>query len=299
MCSKQLAVLVLIASSLLGQASAIDIAQETRAVEQWRTERVTNLTSATGWLTLVGLYWLQEGENTFGRSKSNTLQLDHATLPATLGTFVRQGNRVSFTARPTSAVTHEGKPIRTIDMTSDANAAPTTLTAGTVQFFLIDRAGRLGIRVRDTAHAARTEFTGIDYFPISSAWVIDAKFEAHKPTRRIAIVNVLGMTEQMISPGALVFQKDGRQYRLDTVLEVPDDDELFIMFADATTARETYGAGRYLYVPLPSNGRITVDFNKAYNPPCAFNDFATCPLPPQQNRLPLRVEAGEKKYSAR
>jgi uncharacterized protein (DUF1684 family) len=110
-------------------------------------------------------------------------------------------------------------------------------------------------------------------------------------------VNILGMEEEAQSPGAVVFSKDGREWRLDTVLETPGDKELFIMFADSTSGHETYGAGRFLYIPLPQGQTALVDFNKAFNPPCALNDFATCPLPPSQNRLKLRVDAGEKKYA--
>src|SRR5436190_954580 len=125
----------------------------------------------------------------------------------------------------------------------------------------------------------------------------DARFEPYEPAHRLKIVNILGMEEDAVSPGAVLFTRDGREWRLDTVLESPGDKELFIMFADETSGRETYGAGRFLYIPLPEGGRAPLDFNKAYNPPCALNDFATCPLPPPQNRLKLRVEAGEKKYA--
>jgi hypothetical protein len=127
--------------------------------------------------------------------------------------------------------------------------------------------------------------------------VFNAHFEPYQPARRIRITNILGMAEDAESPGAVVFVKDGREWRLDTVLEEPGDKELFIMFADATSGHATYGAGRFLYVPLPVNGAAVLDFNKAYNPPCALNDFATCPLPPYQNHLKLKVEAGEKKYA--
>jgi uncharacterized protein (DUF1684 family) len=116
------------------------------------------------------------------------------------------------------------------------------------------------------------------------------------PEHRIPIVNILGMTQEMISPGAVIFEREGRSWRLDAILEAPGDQELFVMFSDATSGKQTYGAGRFLYVGLPEGGRIEVDFNKAFNPPCAFTDFATCPLPPQQNRIALAIDAGELKY---
>lgn len=266
-------------------------------LDEWRKQRVARLTSETGWLTLVGLYWLRSGDNTFGRAKTNRIALDHPSLAATTGTFTVTDGTVTFVAQPGATVTHDGKPIDAITMTPDTVGNPTTLAAGSLRFFVIERAGRLGVRVRDVDHPARKDFRGLEYFPESREWIIEARFEPYPPGRRIPILNILGMTDQMVTPGAIVFTKDGREWRLDAILEAPDDDELFVMFADATSARETYGAGRFLYVPLPRDGRVTLDFNRAYNPPCAFNEFATCPLPPAQNRLALRVEAGEKKYA--
>lgn len=281
--------------AVLTVASARSHADE-MPLEEWRKQRVARLTSETGWLTLVGLYWLKAGDNTFGRAKTNRIVLDHASLAETTGTFNVKDGKVTFTARPDVAVTHDGKRIESIAMTPDTAGAPTTLAVGSLRFFVIERAGRLGIRVRDVDHPARRQFQGIEYFPASDDWVIEARFEPYPPGRRIPILNILGMTDQMVTPGAVVFTKNGREFRLDTILESPDDDELFVMFADATSARETYGAGRFLYIPLPRDGRVTLDFNRAYNPPCAFNEFATCPLPPAQNRLAMRVDAGEKKY---
>lgn len=264
-------------------------------LDQWRTQRLANLTSETGWLTLVGLYWLRTGDNAFGRAASNHITLDHPSLAPTTGTFVVKDGAVTFQAKPGVEVTHDGTPIASIAMTPDSAGKPTTLATGSLRFFVIERAGRLGVRVRDVEHPARKHFQGLDYFPASDAWTVTARFEPYSPERRIPIVNILGMTEQMISPGAVVFGKNGREWRLDAILETPDDDELFLMFADATSGRETYGAGRFMYISMPRDGHVTLDFNRAYNPPCAFNEFSTCPLPPTQNRLAIRVDAGEKK----
>jgi uncharacterized protein (DUF1684 family) len=283
--------------ALLTFASA-HASAEAVPLEQWRKQRIANLTSETGWLTLVGLYWLKNGDNTFGRAPTNRIVLDHASLAATTGTFTVKDGAVTFTARPDATVTHEGKRIDSIAMTPDTAGKPTTLASGSLRFFVIERTGRLGVRVRDVDHPARKSFQGLEYFPANDEWVIDARFEPYPPGRRIPILNILGMTDQMVTPGAIVFTKNGREWRLDAILEAPDDDELFVMFADATSARETYGAGRFLYIPMPRDGRVTIDFNRAYNPPCAFNEFATCPLPPAQNRLAMRVDAGEKKYQA-
>jgi uncharacterized protein len=153
------------------------------------------------------------------------------------------------------------------------------------------------VRVRDLDNPRRRGFRGLEYFPISTAWVFNTRFEPYEPARHVKIVNILGMKQELVSPGAVVFSAHGQEWRLDAVLEAPDDQELFIMFADGTSGHETYGGGRFLYIPLPAAGSAHVDFNQAFNPPCALNDFATCPLPPQQNRLKLRVDAGEKKYA--
>lgn len=275
---------------------AADQKTERAGVEQWRSERITELTSDTGWLTLVGLFWLNEGPNTFGRASTNTLVLDHPRLAATAGTFVLADRHVTFKADPDSGITHGGQLVTTIDMVSDAKESPTVVSSGPLRMFIIERAGKLGVRVRDVDSPWRRNFRGVEYFPIDPDWAVEARFEPYDPQRRIPIVNVLGLEEDKVSPGALVFTRKGRQFKLDTVLESPESRDLFVMFADQTSGHETYGAGRFVDVPFAADGKTVIDFNKAYNPPCAFNNFATCPLPPSQNRLELKVTAGEKNY---
>jgi uncharacterized protein (DUF1684 family) len=289
--------LVLPAGSAAAGAAA-DPQAENTIIGQWRAQRLAALTSDSGWLTLTGLFWLKVGENSFGRAAGNTLVLDNPALPERCGTFIVSGHAVRFIAAPGCGVTHEGQPVSSLELAPDTAGNPTVLASGALRFYLIERAGNLGVRVRDLNNPHRTSFQGLSYFPVSTEWVFDARFEPYEPARRIRIINILGMEQEYESPGAVVFVKDGREWRLDTVLEATGDRELFIMFADATSGHETYGAGRFLYVPLPSAGRTRLDFNKAYNPPCALNDFATCPLPPEQNHLKLRVEAGEKTYAS-
>jgi uncharacterized protein (DUF1684 family) len=274
----------------------VDGDAERAGIEAWRAERVRRLTSDTGWLTLAGLFWLREGENSFGRSSSNALVLDNPSLADAAGSFLLRDHRVRFVARPGGGVTHDAKAVSSLDLVADTQGEPTVLASGSLRFFIIERAGHLGVRVRDLDNPHRRNFRGLSYFPVSTAWVLDARFEPYEPAHRLRIVNILGMEEDAVSPGAVVFTRDGREWRLDTVLESPGDTELFIMFADETSGRETYGAGRFLDIPMPEGRRAQLDFNKAYNPPCALNDFATCPLPPPQNRLKLRIEAGEKRY---
>jgi len=280
-----------------GTPDANALQAERASVSAWRTQRLDALTGDDGLLTLTGLFWLKPGDNSFGRGAGNALVLDNPSLADTAGTFVLSGEQVRFNASAGAGVTHDGVPVSSLGLVPDSAGDPTTLASGSLRFFVIERAGNLGVRVRDLNNPHRRGFLGLSYFPVSTAWVVDAHFEAYQPAHHIKIMNILGMELDMKSPGALVFRKDGREWRLDAVLEQPGDPELFVMFADATSGHETYGAGRFLRVPLPSADTVRVDFNKAYNPPCALNDFATCPLPPFQNRLRLRIAAGEKTYA--
>ena len=168
------------------------------------------------------------------------------------------------------------------------------LKLGTLQFHVISRQGKLGLRVRDTASPARREFKGIPLYPYDPAWRVEARLEPGRGQKSVAVPNVLGAVEDMPSPGTLVFRFQGKEYHLTPVVE-PGDDQLFIIFADQTNRTDTYAPGRFLYAPLPKDGKTVLDFNRATNPPCAFTSFATCPLPPRDNRLAVRVEAGEKR----
>jgi uncharacterized protein (DUF1684 family) len=165
-----------------------------------------------------------------------------------------------------------------------------------VSFYPISRQGRLAIRVKDPETDARRAFRGLTYFPVDPSWRIEARVEDNAAPKPITVPNVLGAETSEPSPGTLVFERGGKTYRLTPVLEEGETD-WFVIFGDATNGHDTYGAGRFLYVPPAVDGRTVIDFNKAYNPPCVFTDYATCPLPPPQNRLPIRVEAGEKEYS--
>ena len=288
---------LLCAALITVTASSSDLQSERASVEKWRAERVAELTGETGWLTLVGLFWLDPGESTFGRAPSNTLVLDHPSLAATAGTFVLAGDKVTFTAKAGSGITHGGQAVTSIELVSDAKESPTVVSSGPLRFFIIERAGKFAVRVRDVASRRRSDFRGLQYFAIDPEWVINARFEPYEPKRQIKIVNVLGLEDDMVSPGAIVFTKNGQEVRLDAVLDGDDATDLFVMFADGTSGHDTYGAGRFLHVPFAADGKTVVDFNKAYNPPCAFNNFATCPLPPYQNRVKLKITAGERKYA--
>lgn len=264
----------------------------TDEVEQWKTKRVESLKGEDGWLSLVGLHWLKEGENKIGSDPKSDVPLPAGKSPRVAGSLFLSGGNVRIEARPDSGITSEGKPVTSLELTSDADGKPTVLKLGTLTFHVIKRGERLGVRVKDSASPERTNFRGLEYFPLDERWRVEARFEPH--TKSIPITNVLGMEEDTPSPGTLVFDLNGQTYRLDALTE-QGEEQFFIIFADATSGKETYGAGRYLYAgPPDSSGRLLIDFNKAYSPPCAFTKYATCPLPPEQNRLPLRIEAGEK-----
>ncbi len=262
----------------------------------WHAARVAEVDGPDGWLGLAGLYWLREGENLLGSGPAAALRLPHPDLEPVTGSFVLSGGVVSFKALGRVPVTRDGHEVRGTVLASDASGEPTVLAIGTLRIHVIERGGRFGVRVRETATSRRPAFAGLDYFALDPTWIVEARFERYDPPRTVPIVNVLGMDVPMRSPGALVFNWGGSEWRLDALLEKDDSQTLFVMFSDGTSGRTTYGGGRFLSVPLPEQGRVRVDFNRAYNPPCAFTDFATCPLPPPQNRLSLPITAGERRY---
>ena len=265
-------------------------------IEKWHTERAASLTKEDGWLSLVGLFWLKEGENRFGSDPSNDIRLPQGKAPGFAGSLKVDKGVVTLAAEPQAGITQNGQPVTSLVLKSDAEEEPTVLNLGTLSFYLIKRGDQLGLRVKDKENPARTNFAGLDYFPVDTKWLIASRFEPYNPPKMIPITNVLGMVEDQPSPGRLVFDVAGKTFSLDAIAE-QGTKELFVIFKDETSGKETYGAGRYLYAdPADSSGIVQLDFNKAYNPPCAFTAFATCPLPPMQNRLALRVEAGEKQY---
>lgn len=263
-------------------------------IEQHRAARVAELTADDGWLTVAGLFWLEPGVNVAGSAATSDIVLPRKA-PATFGTFELKGDTVTFTAEPGTTVTSGGRPVTTITL-SGQSGKPVVLAAGDLRMFVIRRGDRVGIRMRDLNSPMRRGFKGLEYYPIKPSLRIAATFVPYDEPRKIPIPNVLGQTPEMVSPGYVTFSLDGRELRLEPVYETSEQTDLFFIFSDQTSRGETYPAGRFLHAPLPVNGTVVLDFNKAYNPPCAFTDFATCPLPPRQNRLPVRIEAGELAY---
>lgn len=269
-----------------------------RDLAQWRADRVARLTAPDGWLSLIGLHWLQPGENSVGTAEDNTLRL--AAGPAYLGKVtLGSDGRVTFLAAPGSLAASDGAPVPgaksgAVEL-AYRSGRPTLVTAQSVSFFVIQRSDKIGLRVRDSESERRRGFAGIDYFKADPAWRIEADWVAFGEPRMIPITNMLGQTSPSPCPGKAVFTREGRTLELLPITE-GDDGTLFFILSDATSGVETYEAARFLYAAAPKEGKVILDFNRTLNPPCAFTPFATCPLPPKENRLGIRITAGEKVY---
>src|SRR5687768_12204358 len=247
-----------------GESAVADRAAYERELERWKAERLAGLKSEDGWLSLIGLFWLKEGENRFGSDSSNEIVLPESKSPARAGALRLASGRVTLEAAPDSGVKAAGRPVTTLELKSDEDGAPTMLELGSLSFNVVKRGDRLGLRVRDRENPARAEFKGTDYYPADVKWVVRARFEPYDPPRRVPILNVLGMETEETAPGALAFEAGGREYKLQALRE-KGSEQLFIIFADQTSGKETYGAGRYLYADPPgADGRVTLDFNRAY-----------------------------------
>jgi len=262
-------------------------------MEKWRQQREASLKSENGWLTLAGLFWLKDGESTMGTGAGNTFVLPPGSAPEKLGTFEFHGGKTVFRAAPGVAVTVNDKPAVSAALTADSAGSPDVLRIGNLSMFIIQRGSRFGVRLKDKDSEARRKFTGTRWFPVAEEYRVTATFVPYVPPKKIAVPNILGDVEQEDSPGYVEFKLKGQQFRLDPVSE---GDGLFFIFKDLTAGKETYPPGRFLYTDLPRNSEVVLDFNQAVNPPCAFTPYATCPLPPAHNQLPVRIEAGELRY---
>jgi len=247
-------------------------------INQFRQHREARLKAEDGWLTVAGLFWLHDGANAFGKDAGNRIPLPAG--PAQAGTFELHDGKVSVVM---------GGMHRALQPDSSD-----VVQVDRLKLFVIKRGDRVGVRLKDPASEYRRDFHGLDYFPVRDEYRIAAKWVA--APRQIPILNIIGQTEPSECPGYAIFQLAGKEHKLYPILEDPADKELFFIFRDQTSGKETYGAGRFLYSDLPRNNQVVLDFNKAVNPPCAFTPYATCPLPPPENRLAVRIEAGEKKY---
>lgn len=239
-------------------------------VEAWRAKRLATLQADDGWLTVAGLYWLKPGWNRF------------AELPAGME-WKLEGKRVWLREK---GAERELKP---------DNPGPADLvTAGTLTLFIIERGGNYGVRVRDTKSPYRAKFHGIEHYPVEAKWKVAARWLPYaRPKKRVLPTVIEGVHEEYDATGEVEFTLAGKALKLEPVIS---GGRLFFVFRDLTSGKTTYPAGRFLYADLAKEGLVTLDFNQAYNPPCAFTPYATCPLPLPQNRIPIALETGEKNY---
>ncbi len=252
------------------------------SILEWRREREERLKADDGWLTITGLFWLKEGEQTIGSAPDNDIVLPAHSAPPRLGTIEHYPGKTILRWAETSRDPVVMKP--------DTTGEPTMVTVGDLTFWVIQRGDRYALRLRDRQSRLRKEFTGCHWFPVKPEYRIEARFLPYSEPKKIRVPSVVGIPEELESPGVVEFQLHGRTVRLTAVSA---GDSLWFIFRDATSGKSTYGAARFLYAEMPKDGKVILDFNKAYNPPCAFTPYATCPLPPRENRLDVPIEAGE------
>jgi len=280
-------------------ASTTPVIDATFASEHqaWRMQRLEELQAPDGWTSLVGLHWLEWKSHYIGSGSTSGIRL--AAGPAKMGLVSRDGNTVWFTPEAGVDLQLDGQPLKgRVRFQSDQDPEPTVIhfDEGQGALSLVRRGNLYALRVKHADAPTRTNFAGLDYWPLDPSWQVKARFVPHPGNKTLPIVDIVSMTSEMPNPGLLEFQRDGRTSRLEAIGQ--PDGSLFVIFADRTSGHGSYPAGRYLDIARPdANNEVLVDFNRAYNPPCAFTPFATCPLPPPENRLDLRVEAGEKNYA--
>ena len=287
-------ILTLLSLSIFAQSNAY-LAE----IEQWNAARINALKQADGWLNLEGLFWLKKGVNSFGSSSVNDLVFDNAAFPKHVGDFIYDNGKVFWKASKTEKIAIKDKS--GVDVADDGTLNLLTAIEGTYTsqwkdfvWIVIQREDKVGLRFRNLKAKSLLEFKGIERFPVDAKWRIKAKVIPQNQNP-LMIMNVLGQNTAQKHGGQLVFEIEGTTYRLDAIDE--GGIRLFVTFADATSGKTTYGSGRFIELEKPdADGFTYIDFNKAYNPPCAFTEFATCPLPPPQNRLTIAIPAGEKKY---
>ena len=265
------------------------------SIEQWRQQRAASLSSEDGWLSVAGLFWLEEGDNVVGSAQGSAVLLPADAAPPRAGVIRFQGGRAVFTAAPGVEARLNGKPVRSAELRADAAGQADVLEIGRLKLLLIKRATRYAIRMRDPESVLRRNFRGLKWFPIQEEWRIEARYLPVPGPRKLVLETIVGTTEEMESAGFVEFEREGKTWRLEAARS---GERLFIVFRDATAGKTTYAAGRFLYADAPRDGRVVLDFNRAINPPCAYTPYTTCPLPPPQNRLPIAIPAGEMAYEA-
>lgn len=290
-------ILFLLLFSLLASQSVAWADDYTQSIEQWRADRDASLRKPDGWFSYAGSGIVNPGKSTIGSASDNTIVLPKG--PARLGTLIldKAGN-ATFRSERGSDATIDGKPIKgKVKLKDNAGGAmPTRIGIGDTWFYLVRMDTVIGWRFRDPQSPQLKSFGGIDSFTIDPSWRIEADWQAFEPAREIELMTIINTVEKAPVPGKAVFERDGQHFELQPVLE--DDGQLFFIFTDKTSGKETYPAARFLYANPRKDGKVVLDFNKAFNPPCSLSPHVVCPTAPPENRLKLRVEAGEKIYRA-
>jgi len=296
---------VVVAMLLLASAfggNSVDESKWQQELQDWRTQRAAGLQKPEGWLSLIGLEWLKDGDNSVGSASDNRLQI--AKAPAHLG-IVRYDKGTLRFLPPADGfpkgLTVDGQPAQEQGLAADDAEKPSKLSIDTLTIIVIHRDERFGLRIKDSQAPTRTGFHGLHWYAPDAAYRIHARWIPYDPPKQLDIPTILGTVSKLPAPGAAEFSLNGQTLRLEPVLEDPQSTELFFILRDTTSKTATYGAGRFLYTELPDHGlnhpgEVWLDFNRLINPPCAFTAYATCPLPPPQNRLPIAIPAGEQRY---
>ncbi len=262
----------------------------------WQKTLDTNLRKENSWLALAGLFWLEEGKNTFGAGEENDIVFPDAGIPSQVGAFIVDGDEVKLEITADTLVDVDGVPAKKALLRPDISGAPTQLKLGALSFILIQREDGFGIRLWDNNCSKRESFPGRQWYPVDEEFRIEASYQRYDEEMLVSFERENGANFETQVGGVLLFSLDGKEY---TLLALEDSDgDFFVMFRDKTNGEETYDSGRYLSVSAPEEGKAIIDFNHAYNPPCAFTPYATCPLPPTQNNLSIPIRAGEKKAAS-
>ncbi len=286
-------------------ASAQQGATWEKDLTNWRAAHAADLQKPDGWLSLVGLVWLEPGDNSVGSASDNKVRLPESG-PAHVGVLHLEGSTVSLRAPAggfPAGLLIDGKPAQEQDLhtSSDNDKGNPRITIGSLNFYAVNRGDKFALRIKDGHSPALVGFQGLHWYPANSHFVVRAKWIPYNPPKTIKLARMVGAAYDAPVPGAAEFRLDGKTYRLEPVTEDKPPVKLFFILKDTTSATKTYGACRFLYTPLPSGGldkpgELVLDFNHLENPPCAYTPFATCPLPPRGNRLPIALPVGELRY---
>ena len=288
--------LILLISACGSEKSGGDLNEFEREEMAWRESRESAMRDSTSWLTIAGLFWLEQGANSFGSSPDNQISLPQHSSPARAGELILENDRVRLRAAGEAGISLQGRPVLSADLRSDAGGEPDRIEMGDLRMWIIERDGRKALRVRDFRAERFLEFEKLYFYPPDPDYRVIGTFVPHDKAESIMLSTVAGTRAEIASTGKVEFNLKGRELSL--VLLDGGENSYFIIFRDETSGRETYGACRYMSAADLGEQMVELNFNRAVNPPCAYTPYATCPLPPPENILPVSVEAGEKKYPA-